>query len=103
MKTSTKRLGMAILMTLGNGLGRGYSFRRLRGLGQLAVGIVGCSYNKARFGQRIQRVVRIMSTNKDAQQVQHISQLARVFIGLMALGGASIVTLVALGAHSWPH
>ena len=35
--------------------------------------------------------------------MQHISQLARVFIGLMALGGASAVTSVALGAHPWPH
>jgi hypothetical protein len=44
-----------------------------------------------------------MSTTKDAQQAQHISQLARVFVGLMALGGAAVVTLVALGAHPWFH
>jgi hypothetical protein len=44
-----------------------------------------------------------MSTTKDAQQVQHIPQPARLFIALMVLGGAGALTLATLGTHGWLH
>ncbi len=44
-----------------------------------------------------------MPTTKDTPQVQGVSRAARLFIGLMALGGVAVVGWVALGVRSWPH
>lgn len=37
------------------------------------------------------------------QEVQSISQPARLFIGLTVLGGAVVIGWAALGVHVWPH
>ena len=37
------------------------------------------------------------------QEVQSISQPARLFIGLIVLGGAAVIGWVALGVRAWPH
>jgi hypothetical protein len=37
------------------------------------------------------------------QEAQRISQPARLFIGLTALGGAAVIGWVSLGVHAWPH
>src|SRR5438876_1053790 len=44
-----------------------------------------------------------MPTTKDTPRVQRVSRAARLFIGLMALGGVAVVGSVALGVHAWPH
>src|SRR6266852_3365472 len=44
-----------------------------------------------------------MQTSKDAPEAQRVSQPARLFIGLMVLGGAAAVGWEALGVHAWPH
>ncbi len=47
--------------------------------------------------------MRIMSPTKDTQEVQSVSQPARLFIGLTVLGGAVVIGWVALGVRAWPH
>jgi MASE9 protein len=44
-----------------------------------------------------------MKSPTKTQEVQSISQPARLFIGLTVLGGAVVTGWVALAAHAWPH
>jgi hypothetical protein len=44
-----------------------------------------------------------MSPTKDTQEVQSVSQPARLFIGLTVLSGAAVAGWVTLGVRAWPH
>ncbi len=59
--------------------------------------------HKPDLGGEIWRAVRMMSPTKDTQELQGVSRFARLFIGLMAFGGAIAIGWVSLGARAWPH
>jgi hypothetical protein len=44
-----------------------------------------------------------MTTSTKTQEVQSISQPARLFIGLTVLGGGVVIGQAALGVRTWPH